>query len=168
MPEESSTLLWDSGINIALGVRAHGLQPWIYIWSTLSDSLVAQMVKNLPAMRETQVQFLGEEDPLEKGMATHSSILPWRIPWTEKLGRLQSMGLQRAGHNCTTNTLTFCESQFPRLKRHECEFDNIADPLSLLHRLKFIWLYSYSLPESEKSESVRCSSHIWLFATPWL
>ena len=56
-----------------------------------SSSLVAQMVKNLPAMQETWVRSLGWEDPLEKGMATHSSILAWRIPWTEKLGGLQSM-----------------------------------------------------------------------------
>ena len=49
---------------------------------------VARMVKNLPAMQETRVQFLGQEDPLEKGMATHSSILAWRIPWTEESGRL--------------------------------------------------------------------------------
>ena len=55
-------------------------------------SLVAQIVKNLPAMRETQVQSLGWEDLLEEGMATHSSILAWRIPWTEEPGRLQSMG----------------------------------------------------------------------------
>ena len=53
--------------------------------------LVAQMVKNLPVMQETCVRFLGQEDPLEKGMAHHSSILAWRIPWTEKPGRLQSM-----------------------------------------------------------------------------
>ena len=58
-------------------------------------SLVAQMVKRLPAMRETQVRFLGREDPLEKEMATHSNILAWRIPWTEEPGRLQSMGSQR-------------------------------------------------------------------------
>ena len=51
-------------------------------------SLVARMVKNLPAMQETWIQSLGQEDPLEKGMATHSSILAWRIPWTEKPGRL--------------------------------------------------------------------------------
>ena len=57
------------------------------------------MVKNLPAMQETQVRSLGQEDPLEKGMAVHSSILAWRIPWTEELGRLQSVGLQRVGHN---------------------------------------------------------------------
>ena len=57
-------------------------------------SLIAQLVKNLPAMQETQVPFLGREDPLEKEMATHSSILTWRIPWTEEPGRLQSMGSQ--------------------------------------------------------------------------
>ena len=55
-------------------------------------SLVAQLVKNLLAMQEIWVRFLGWEDSLEKGMATHSSILVWRIPWTEKPGRLQSMG----------------------------------------------------------------------------
>ena len=53
------------------------------------------MLKNLPAMRETWAQSLGQEDPLEKGMATHSSILAWRIPWTEEPGGLQSMGSQR-------------------------------------------------------------------------
>ena len=58
-------------------------------------SLVVQMVKNLPAIQETQVLSLGQEDdPLEKGMATHSSILAWRIPWTVEPGGLQSMGLQ--------------------------------------------------------------------------
>ena len=57
------------------------------------------MVKNLPAMQETQVRSLGQEDPLEKEMAPHSSILAWRIPWTEKPGGLQSMGLQRVRHD---------------------------------------------------------------------
>ena len=66
-----------------------------YIWA----SLVTQMVKNLPAMQEIRVQSLGQEDPLEKGMATQSSILAWRIPWTEEPGGLQSMGSQRVGHN---------------------------------------------------------------------
>ena len=56
------------------------------------------MVKNLPAMQETRVRALGREDPLEKGMATHSSILAWRIPWTEEPGGLQSMVLQRVRH----------------------------------------------------------------------
>ena len=57
------------------------------------------MVKNLPVMWETQVQSLGQEDPLEKEMATHSSVLAWRIPWKEEPGGLQSMGSQRAGHS---------------------------------------------------------------------
>ena len=62
-------------------------------------SLVVQVVKSLPAMQETWVRSVDREDPLEKGMATHSSILAWRIPWTEEPGGLQSMGSQRAGHN---------------------------------------------------------------------
>ena len=57
------------------------------------------VVKNLPAMQETQVQSLGQEDPLEKAMATHSSILAWEVPWTEEPGGLQSMGSQRVRHN---------------------------------------------------------------------
>ena len=64
---------------------------------------MAQTVKNLPAMQETQVQSLGREDPLEKGMATHSSILPWRIPWTEEPGRLQSTELQPVSHDRVIN-----------------------------------------------------------------
>ena len=65
----------------------------------LEASLIAQSVENLPAVQETQVQSLDQEDPLEKEMATHSSILAWKIPWTEKPGGLQSMGSQRARHN---------------------------------------------------------------------
>ena len=62
-------------------------------------SVVAQRIKHLPAMQETRVRFLGWEDPLEKEMATHSSILAWRIPWTEEPGGLQSTGSQRVGHD---------------------------------------------------------------------
>ena len=62
-------------------------------------SLVAQTVKRLPTMLETRVQSLGWEDVLEKEMATHSSMLAWIIPWTEEPDKLQSMGLQRVGHN---------------------------------------------------------------------
>ena len=62
-------------------------------------SLVAQMVKRLTTMQETQVRSLGWEDPLEKEMAPHSSTLAWKIPWTEEHGRLQSMGSQRVGHD---------------------------------------------------------------------
>ena len=64
------------------------------------------MVKNLPAMQETWVRSLGGEDPLEMGMATHSSMLAWRIPWIEEPGGLQSMGSQRVRHDCVTNTFT--------------------------------------------------------------
>ena len=60
------------------------------------------MVKNTPAVQEMQIQTLGWEDPLEKGMTTHFSILAWRIPWSEELGGLQSVGLQRVGHNLVT------------------------------------------------------------------
>ena len=67
--------------------------------SSIWASLVAQMVKNLSAMQETWVRSLGWKDPLEKEMASHSSIVAWRIPWTEESGRLQSVGKHRAGHN---------------------------------------------------------------------
>ena len=69
---------------------------------TFWASLVLQLVENPPAMRETWVQSLVWEDLLEKGMATHSSILAWRIPWTEEPGVLQSMSLQRVGHDWAT------------------------------------------------------------------
>ena len=74
------------------------------MYHLFKDFPVAQRVKNLPAMQETRVQSLGQEDPLEKGMATHSSILVWRITGTEKPGGLQFVGSQRVGHNWATNT----------------------------------------------------------------
>ena len=75
-----------------------------YIYLSTSElltgaSLIAQLVKNPPAVRETWVRSLGRKDTLEKGMATHSSILAWRIPWTEEPSELQSMGSQRVGHD---------------------------------------------------------------------
>ena len=78
-------------------IPSYGLiaQPLCESWT----SLVAQMVKHLSMMRETQVQSLGWKDPLEKEMAIHSSTIAWKIPWTEEPGRLQSMGLQRVGHD---------------------------------------------------------------------
>ena len=80
--------------------------PWLCIvpnrlfWAYL----VTQIVKNLPVLQKTWVRFPGQADPLEEGMATHSSILVWRIPWTEEAGGLQSMWLQRVRHNWVTNT----------------------------------------------------------------
>ena len=68
---------------------------------------VAQIVKTLPAIQDTWVWALGLEDPLEKGKATYSSILAWKIPWSEEPGRLQSMGLQRVGHDWVINTFTY-------------------------------------------------------------
>ena len=102
---------WDSpGKNTGAG--CHFLLQCIHasqVTSAVSDSfficqgcwglLVAQIVKNSPAMQETQVLSLSQEDPLEKEMANHSSILAWEIPWTEKPGRLQSIGLQKFGHD---------------------------------------------------------------------
>ena len=85
-------------INMAVGyfvVKENENFPLILLWA----SLVAQSLKCLPPMRETRVGSLGWEDSLEKEMATHSSILAWRIPWTEEPGRLQSTGSQRVGHD---------------------------------------------------------------------
>ena len=82
-----------SGLGRSLGEGiGYALQ---YSWV----SPVAEMVKSLTAIQETWVRSLGWEDPLEKGMATHSSILAWRISWTEEPGRLQSTGSQRVGHD---------------------------------------------------------------------
>ena len=71
----------------------------ILVLYSLRTSLVSQAVKRLSTMQETWVRSLGQEDPLEKEMAIHSSTIAWKIPWTEELGRLQSMGLQRVGHD---------------------------------------------------------------------
>ena len=80
---------------------------------------MAQRVKCLPAMRETRVRSLGQEDPLEKEMATHSSILAWRLPWTEEPGRLQFMGSQRVGHDWATSLSL---SLFQRNQRSNCQY----------------------------------------------
>ena len=91
-----------TGIQWSWGHRSYWvLQPPSIHWA----SLVAQMVKHLSTMWETQVRSLGGEDPLEKEMATHSSTLAWKIPWTEEPGRLQSMGSQRVGHDWVTSLL---------------------------------------------------------------
>ena len=74
---------------------------------TLKCFLIFQLVKNLPAVQETWVQFLGQEDPLEKEVATHSSILAWKMPWTEELGGLQLMMLQKVGHDLATKHHTY-------------------------------------------------------------
>ena len=100
----------------------------VYIWA----SLVAQLVKNLPAMQETQVWFLGQEDPLEKEMATHYSTLAWEIPWTEELDRLQSIGLQRFGHNWTDRQASLIAQlvkNLPAMQETLVRFLGWEDPL---------------------------------------
>ena len=92
--------------DLSLSIYIISVYPYLWV------SLVAQMVKNLPEMQETWVWSLNWEDSLEKGMATHSSILAWRIPWTKKPGRLQSMGLQRVGYDWASNTHIFLYALF--------------------------------------------------------
>ena len=77
----------------------HDLVAKLLLTTDTRDSLLAQSVKNLPAMQETWVQFLGQEEPLEKEMATHSNILAWEIPWTEEPDGLQSIESQRVRHD---------------------------------------------------------------------
>ena len=77
-------------------------------------SLVAQTVKSLPAMQETRVLSLGQEDPLEKETATHSSLLAWKITWMEEPGRQHPMGSQRARHGSATNTHTYTHTRHPK------------------------------------------------------
>ena len=127
-------------------------------------SLVAQTVKNLPAMQETKVQSLGQEDPLEKDMATHSSILAWRIPWTKEPGRLQFMGSQRLRHNWDTNTWGF--------GRWEKGIENLCSPLIMYFLDKMCLnrtLYSRTLGVRKQQEVLdskirsqgRCLQNCW-------
>ena len=101
----SSILAWritwmeEAGRLQSMGSQKLDTTKWLN-WT----ELVAQMVKNPPAMWETWVRSLGWEDPLEEDMATHSSILAWRIPWTEEPGELQSIGSERVGHDWATFT----------------------------------------------------------------
>ena len=91
---------------------------------------MAQRLRHLPGMRESRVRSLGWEDPLEKEMATHSSILAWRIVWTEEPGGLQSMGSQRVGHNQVTSTNTMdhgnSEIENARFASSKCELSGIT------------------------------------------
>ena len=102
----NKTLLIETSTGAVLAHRSQFANPYSISWA----SLVVQTVKNLPATWETQAQNLSWQDPLEKGMATHSSILAWRIPWTEEPGGLQSMGSQRVRHDWATNLYTYSTS----------------------------------------------------------
>ena len=100
----------------------------VLVLSFFRASLVAHLVKNPPAMWETWVWFLSGEDPLEKGMATHSSILAWRIPWTEEPGRLQSMGSQRVRHDWVVFTFTL---SFLKTCLNNSSFKSMSQPSTL-------------------------------------
>ena len=113
----------------------------------LEASLVAQMVKNLPVMQETQVWSLGQKDHLEKGMATHSSILAWRIPWTEETGGLQSMGSESETNEWLTLSLSL-HFHFPIGSVSLESPDQFRSPLDPRLRLQhvFFGLLEESLP----------------------
>ena len=101
-------ITWDVGILSLPSLHCELDQFKGYLWvSLVRASLVAQRLKHPPAMWETWVRSLGWEDSLEKGMATHSTILAWRIPWTEEPGGLQSVGSQRVGHDWATSLMSF-------------------------------------------------------------
>ena len=116
--------------------------------NALSQAM-AQMVKNLPAMQETQIQSLGQEDPLEKGMATLSSILAWRIPRTEEPGTLQSKRSQRVGHDWATNTLTF--TFHTHTHTYTIQFSSVQS-------LSRVWLYSAI---KKKKNEIMSSAATW-------
>ena len=123
------------------------------MFKLLWASLVAQMVKNLPAMWEIRGQSLGWEDLLEKGMATHSSILAWRSPWTEEPDRLQSMGSQKVGHDWATNTHTqSCYRSVTKLCPSLCDPMDSSSSIISQSLLKFMSI-----------ELVMLSNHLILF-----
>ena len=114
-PDEKN---WLTGKIPDAGEREVGRLPW-----------VAQKVKNLHAMQENQIWFLGQEDALKKGTETHSSILSWTTPWTEEPGWLQSMGSKRVGHNWATNIFYF---HFQRRGRQRMRWlDGITDSMKM-------------------------------------
>ena len=111
MATHSSVLAWRiPGTGEPGGLPSMGSHRIGHDWSDLAAvaAAVFQMVNYLPIIQETWVLSLGKKDPLEKGMATHSSIPAWRIPWTEEPGRLQSMGSQRVRYDWVTNAFIFC------------------------------------------------------------
>ena len=108
------------------------------------------MVKNLPLMQDTRVWSLDWEDPLEKGMATYSSILAWRIPWTEEPGGLQSMGLQRDEHNWATNTILYY--RLLKMLRYRCNQGKHRSPNG----------------GSGKEPTCQCRKCKWHGFNPWL
>ena len=136
------------------------------IWWDPSVIFPSSLVKNLPAMQETQVPSLGWEDPLEKGMATHSSILAWRSPWAEKPGGLQFMGSQRVRHNWATNTYihTYQCHQGPKLLTFSSATLNTWLPFSSLPhgpRGCQVTIHHDCIPHRRREERVRGGGGVW-------
>ena len=117
------------------------------------------MVKKQPTMQKTWVQSLGQEDPLEKGMTTHTNILAWRIPWTEEPGGLQSMWLQRVGHNLETNTI--CETVDEDLEACRCEKQPGPALYSLLCCVGNLWTCVQAQSLGSLFFSLECSTDDW-------
>ena len=136
MPRDKPTHLWSSN----LWPRRQRIPR-----SQGECSLVAQMVKNLPAMWETWVQSLGQEDPLEEGTATHSSILAWRIPWTEEPGGLQSWGRKESDRTKQLTLWLSCDLSL----RH---FNNAVNQSLEFHVLSFYFIHKWKemVPKLEK------------------
>ena len=139
--KESACNAGDPGLIPGSGRSGEGIgHPFQYSWA----ALVAQMVKNLTAMRETWVRPLGWENPLEESMATHSSILAWRIPWTEEPGRLQFMESQRVGDDerlSTAHCVKWCfikiVCNFKARSRSVLVVSFLCSSTSLLNRMHF-------------------------------
>ena len=112
LPIVITVLLWWGMLTVGGRVMIVWGQGPYEKYHLLNFAVNLKPIKNLLAMQETQVQSLGWKDPLEKGMATHSSILAWRIPWTEEPGRLQAIGSPRVGHDWATNALPLCHYNY--------------------------------------------------------
>ena len=121
-------------LKLAILIQAKDKANDIWKLQTYMLCLVTQMVNNLSPLPEMEVQFLGWEDPLEKGTATHSSILAREIPWTEGPGWLQSVGSEWVGHSWATNTFTFKDKHV----RYECSYQSYGPDI-----LKSVLFYTY-------------------------
>ena len=144
-------------------------------------SLVAQTVKRLSTMQETRVRSLGWEDPLEKEMAIHSSILAWKIPWTEEPGRLQSMGSQRVEHDWATSLSLSLPLALPGKTAAAAKSlqscPTLRDPIDgsppgspvpgILQARTLEWVVISFSNAWKWNVKVKSLSHVWLLATPW-
>ena len=121
-------------------------------------------IKNLLAMQQTQVQSLGWKDLLEKGMATHSSILAWRIPWTEEPGRLQAIGSQRVGHDWATNALALCHYNYSLKTFEKNQVLNITETFCQRSQC-FVCMLPYFGTELHTLKEIKClfvsESYAW-------